>query len=796
MGHESDANASPADTLRQGGIKTEVIDNSASTMSEGRDLSSTEPDTITVTRKEETVGATVAFLNEVENIVASHTDMFPEFKNWQDQAKQILSGVKRPRVLVGVLGYTGSGKSSLINALIDEEMVVPANAMRASTSVVTEISWNDSDDPKKAFRAEIEFISDIEWKMEMDILLGDLKNSTKGEDLSAKSGSEASTASAEISAVWPGVTLAKLKGMTSEELFQQIDGVSDHLDCILDISDSKAKPFSQQINSYIDSNNKQVCAKGMSYRPLVRCVRIYTKAEILRHGLVPVDLPGLGDSNTGRTQVAEKYAENLNYVWIVADIVRAIDDQVAKDLMGKSSRRQLLMDGKYDDKYVTFIMTKTDIINTEEVVESLQLREKDLRNILAREENIINEIHDGQEALGRETFKVKKMRKALKALERSKPSKPGKPILRKRKHTEDDRTEVDEQPLDLRTTDKKISKKKLLVKNKAQAVISMKIMEDKLARLKRTLKLVRNEIKAACTQARNNYTQEHLKMDFENGLQGLLDQLHVFCVSSKGYQKLSGRFKRDRIPEGFVTVNDTFIPSLQDYAAASTLTARTNITDAFLNESNLLKLTIKSWAKNDTPNSLSSSQKHALNTRLGEQIETLNKSFGHAFDTAVMRIREIIETNIFPTLEGCIKASTEKAEQACRNIVDSDTSYQTWKAICRALYRMKRLLFDHIKNSNEEIGDMIMLAVSKDDEAREKVRNTLRNDLKLELNILEAAWVRGASEPTDSLLSVQAKEKPFDESSVDDDNADNTEDTDASNSSDDARSISDDVEDF
>lgn len=103
---------------------------------------------------------------------------------------------------------------------------------------------------------------------------------------------------------------------------------------------------------------------------------------------------------------------------------------------------------------------------------------------------------------------------------------------------------------------------------------------------------------------------------------------------------------------------------------------------------------------------------------------------------------------------------------------------------------------DTSKYLSKEIGDMIMLAVSKDDEAREKVRNTLRNDLKLELNILEAAWVRGASEPTDSLLSVQAKEKPFDESSVDDDNADNTEDTDASNSSDDARSISDDVEDF
>ncbi|CAD6445389.1 3ebc6d55-2da4-45e6-985d-8108c33c4a1d [Sclerotinia trifoliorum] len=788
-GYGSDANAGPAVIPGQGGIKAEVIDDFACTMSEGRDLSSMESDTTTVTRKEEAVGASVFFLNKAENIVAPHTDMFPEFKNWQDQAKQILGGLKRPRVLFGVLGYTGSGKSSLINALIDEEMVVPANAMRASTSVVTEISWNDSDDPGEAFRAEIEFISEIEWKMEIGRPIG-----------------------------------------RSEEFNEGRRSV------------------------YQDWHNKQVCAKGISYLPPVRCVRIYTKAEILRHGLVLVGLPGLGDSNTGRTQVAEKYAKNLNYVWIVADILRAIGDQVAKDLMGKSFRRQLLMDGKYDDKYVTFIMTKTDITNTEEVVESLQLRENDLRNVLAQEEKIIKEIHDGQEALGREIVKVKKMKRALRALEKSKPSKAGKAI-----------------PPDLETTDKKISKKKLL--------------------------LIRKEIKAACTQARNNYTQEHLKMDFENGLrefkqdisddlnderplgneddvesknlvfcQGLVDQLHVFCVSSKGYQKLSGRFKRDRIPEGFTTVNDTFIPSLQEYAVASTLIARTKVNDAFLNEFNLLKLTIKSWAENDTPNSLSSSQKHALNARLEERIETLNKSFSHAFDTAMTRIRETIETNILSTLEGCIKASTEKAEQACRNLVNLDTSYQTWKAICQQIHKeysgnvaiiinkfpidVKPLLQDmseasasnlpiefltkipylngkitsavsaslgsaqkqareihrlieplikqHLQPAYEScsresnigalshIGDMIMLAVAKDDETREEVRNTLRNDLKLELNILEAAWVRGASEPTDGLLSVMAEEKPFDEISEDDDNTEDPEDSDDSNISDEA----------
>ncbi|TGO57912.1 hypothetical protein BOTNAR_0191g00080 [Botryotinia narcissicola] len=686
MASKGEADAGTATNPKEGQIKTETIDNFAPQMNEGREAgvnpSVIQPTTDAVTRKEKAVKASLLFLNKAESIVASHTIMFPEFKHWQDQ-------IKRPRVLFGVLGYTGSGKSSLINALIDEEMVVPANAMRASTSVVTEISWNDSEDPEKAFRAEIEFISEKEWKAEMDILLDDLKNATKGEDVSINTGSEASTAFAKISAVCPGVTLDKLRGMTSEELFHEIEGVSNYLDCNLDISDSKAKSFSQQINSYIDSNNKQASSKGISYWPLVRCVRIYTKAKILRHGLVLVDLPGLGDSNTGRTQVAERYVKNLTYVWVVADIVRAIDDQIAKDLMGKSFRRQLLMDGKYDDKYVTFIMTKTDMINTDEVIESLQLREHDLKEILLREEETLKQIHDCQEALDQKALKVKSINKALRTIKKiHKSSTSDTAILRKRKHTENDTTDLlpdnkEQSSADLETPEREILERKNLVKRKARCVKSVRALEGKLAEMNRTLKLIRKDIQAACTQARNRYTQEHLKIDFENGLRDLkqdishditdkhqsgnedeeekkesvhhrqsfsktppgnllmltrdchteepVNQLNVFCVSSKGYQKLAGRFKRDRIPEGFASVDDTFIPDLQEYAAASTLTARTKIADTFLNDFNLLRLSVKSWAGNGSPNSLSSSQKHKLQAMLEQQLAILKKSRTHLF---------------------------------------------------------------------------------------------------------------------------------------------------------------------
>jgi len=75
---------------------------------------------------------------------------------------------------------------------------------------------------------------------------------------------------------------------------------------------------------------------------------------------------------------------NLDHAWVVADIVRAIDDQVAKDLMGKSFRRRLLMDDKYDSEFVCFVMTKTDQVNVHEVIDFLDLDESVLKTTLLR----------------------------------------------------------------------------------------------------------------------------------------------------------------------------------------------------------------------------------------------------------------------------------------------------------------------------------------------------------------------------------------------------------------------------
>lgn len=74
------------------------------------------------------------------------------------------------RTVVGVVGNTGAGKSSVINAILDEERLVPTNCMRACTAVMTELSCNYSNNEAANYRAEIEFIKPEEWRKDLNVL--------------------------------------------------------------------------------------------------------------------------------------------------------------------------------------------------------------------------------------------------------------------------------------------------------------------------------------------------------------------------------------------------------------------------------------------------------------------------------------------------------------------------------------------------------------------------------------------------------------------------------------------------
>jgi hypothetical protein len=123
-----------------------------------------------------------------------------------------------------------------------------------------------------------------------------------------------------------------------------------------------AKEFRSGINEYVYRSGN---GHGPQMWPLIRKVVMRGPWPVLSSGAHLVDLPGVRDSNAARANVAATFLKNCSCVWIVAPIKRAVDDRTAKELMGDTFKRRLLMDGQYGN--VAFVCTQTDDCEPSEI---------------------------------------------------------------------------------------------------------------------------------------------------------------------------------------------------------------------------------------------------------------------------------------------------------------------------------------------------------------------------------------------------------------------------------------------
>lgn len=306
-----------------------------------------------------------------------------DVRQWLQQIEIVRQEATGARTVVGVVGNTGAGKSSVINAILDEERLVPTNCMRACTAVVTEMSWNPSEDESSRYRAEIEFIKPAEWENELRVLFEEIIDGSGNISREVSNAdSQAGIAYAKIRAVYWRLTRDDLVASSIEEL------MSDHsvrglLGTTKYIKDRHCDTFYKTLQHYVDSKEKPELTKDsddedednskgvddkdkkkkktrkreQEFWPLIKVVRLYVKADALSTGAVLVDLPGVADSNAARAAVAEGYMKLCTGLWIVSPINRAVDDKAAKNLLGSTFRRQLKYDGTYSA--VTFICSKT-----------------------------------------------------------------------------------------------------------------------------------------------------------------------------------------------------------------------------------------------------------------------------------------------------------------------------------------------------------------------------------------------------------------------------------------------------
>ena len=216
------------------------------------------------------------------------------------------NSVQPTRLIVGVVGNTGAGKSSVISAVLDEERLLPTNCMRACTASPTEISYNYSSDPNELYHAEVEFLTADDWAKELKALYADLLESS-GEVSrdSSNEDTEAGIAYAKFKAIYPRMKKEQIsqsnpQALANEPSVRSVLGTSKKLRA------TTAASIYDQLQTYIDSKEKNT-EKHMEYWPLIKVVRIYTKAKALSTGVCLVDLPGVQDSNAARAAIAANY---------------------------------------------------------------------------------------------------------------------------------------------------------------------------------------------------------------------------------------------------------------------------------------------------------------------------------------------------------------------------------------------------------------------------------------------------------------------------------------------------------
>lgn len=176
--------------------------------------------------------------------------------------------------------------------------LLPTNCLRACTASPTEISYNYSDDPAELYRAEIEFISSMEWSRELQVLFSDLLDGSGQVSREATTtDSDAGVAYAKLKAVYPSKTREMIAQADPHSLANE-PAVRGILGTTKVLKERTAKELYRRMQHYVDSKEKSTGPADhrkrvdipMEYWPLIKVVRIYTKANALTTGAVIVDL--------------------------------------------------------------------------------------------------------------------------------------------------------------------------------------------------------------------------------------------------------------------------------------------------------------------------------------------------------------------------------------------------------------------------------------------------------------------------------------------------------------------------
>ncbi|KAH8067721.1 hypothetical protein JL721_7275 [Aureococcus anophagefferens] len=255
---------------------------------------------------------------------------------------------------VVVVGSTGAGKSSLLNALVGEAEVLPTNCMRACTASVVALECLYAAPRGAPYEVEVAFLSRDEWAAALAPLAAHREQhgaEIPPADSAAGAARAAAVATHGADAAWP----APLE--------------HDRLGTMICFGAKDADELRDKLDPYVDSAND---ASALQLWPLVRRVTVRGPWACLG-GLRLVNAPGVLDDNEARSRAVRGALATADTVLFASNVRRAVNDKSISDALPLSLRRDLAASGALGA--VALVATQNDLVNRSEIVESLRLPE-------------------------------------------------------------------------------------------------------------------------------------------------------------------------------------------------------------------------------------------------------------------------------------------------------------------------------------------------------------------------------------------------------------------------------------
>lgn len=252
------------------------------------------------------------------------------------------------------------------------------------------------------------------------------------------------------------------------------------------------------------------------------------------------------------------------------------------------------------------------------------------------------------------------------------------------------------QPLTVEEIETKIDELKRTKREARRAKNASKVRKDEIRDLLAELDAEEADVDATksalCIAGRNDYSRGAIQQDFALGIRELdmenaeeenpddfnpdedirdYDEvartLPVFCVSSRAYQKLSGRMKKDSPVPGFTDLAQTEVPQLQAHCKKLTVKGRQASCRRFLNSVKQLVLSFTLWSSDDgTGVKLTTQQrdveKQFLSRKLKDLEKLLEKVVEETLKDAVDELHGQLFAKLDPAVAAAIREASPKAE--------------------------------------------------------------------------------------------------------------------------------------